>query len=154
MSIVWAALRCAIFLLAALVSGTALAKAETAPEAVLTVANRDIATLRMTTLGASPELRVKRIHERLRQMDERDLSKPITRSHLAIDGNKGVAYSIGDRTIFILYEADLDPEEKIGLEEASQQVGQRFEKAIAALIEQGHGPVLAVNQIPIGIGAI
>ena len=59
------------------------------PEAVLTVANRDIATLRMTMQGASPELRVKRIHERLRQMDERELSKPITRSHLTIEGNKG-----------------------------------------------------------------
>ena len=143
MSIVWAALRCIILLLAALLSGTALAKAETVPEAVLTVANRDIATLRMTMLGAAPELRVKRAHERLRQMDERDLSKPITRSHLTIEGNKGVAYSIGERTIFILYEADLDPEEKIGLEEASQQVGKRFEKAIAALIDQGHGTVLA-----------
>jgi small-conductance mechanosensitive channel len=143
MSIVWSVLRCAILLLAALVSGTALAKAETVPEAVLTVANRDIATLRMTTLGAPPELRVKRIHERLRQLDERELSKPITRSNLTIEGNKGVVYSIGERTIFILYEADLDPEEKIGLDEASQQVGKRFEKAIAALIDQGHGQVLA-----------
>ena len=142
MSIVWAALRCVILLLAVLAPGMALAKAETAPEAVLTVANRDIATLRMSMLGASPELRVKRAHERLRQMDERELSKPITLSHLTIEGSKGVAYSIGERTIFILYEADLDPEEKIGLEEASQQVGKRFEKAIAALIEQGHGPVL------------
>jgi small-conductance mechanosensitive channel len=143
MSIAWAALRCTILLLAALLSGAALAKAEMLPEAMLTVANRDIATLRMTTLGAAPELRVKRAQERLRQMDERELSKPITLSRLTIEENKGVAYSIGERTIFILYEADLDPEEKIGLEEASQQVGKRFEKAIAALIEQGHGPVLA-----------
>jgi hypothetical protein len=71
-------LRCVILLLAVLAPGMALAKAETAPEAVLTVANRDIATLRMTMLGASSELRVKRAHERLRQMDERELSKPIT----------------------------------------------------------------------------
>jgi len=136
-------LRFLLLLALALVSGQSFAKGEVIPEAVLSIANRDIATLRMTTLGASPELRVKRIHERIRQMDERELSKPITRSHLAIEGNKGVAYSIGERTIFILYEADLDPEEKIGLEEASQQVGKRFETAIAALIDQGHGPVLA-----------
>ncbi len=142
MSIVGAALRCVILLMVVLAPGLALAKAEMAPEAVLTVANRDIATLRFTALGAPPELRVRRIHERLRQMDERELSKPVTRSHLEIEGHKGVAYSIGERVIFILYEADLDPEEKIGLEDASQQVGKRFEKAIAALIEQGHGQVL------------
>ena len=136
-------LRFLLLLALALVSGQSFAKGEVIPEAVLSIANRDIATLRMTTLGASPELRVKRIHERIRQIDERELSKPITRSHLTIEGNKGVVYSIGERTIFILYEADLDPEEKISLDEASQQVGKRFEKAIAALIDQGHGPVLA-----------
>ena len=143
MSIFRVALRFVILLLAALVSGTVVAKTEGASEAMLTIANRDITTLRMTMLGAPPELRVKRIHERLRQMDERELSKPIARSHLTVEGLKGVAYSIGERTIFVLYEADLDPEEKLSLEDASQQVGQRFEKAIAALIEQGHGPVLA-----------
>ena len=137
MSIVGAALRCVILLMVVLAPGLALAKAEMAPEAVLTVANRDIATLRFTALGAPPELRVRRIHERLRQMDERELSKPVTRSHLEIEGHKGVAYSIGERVIFILYEADLDPEEKIGLEDASQQVGKRFEKAIAALSNRG-----------------
>lgn len=143
MSIILAALRCLIVLLTVLVSGTVLAKTDAPPEAVLTIANRDIATLRMTAIGASPELRIKRIHERLRQMDESDLSKPITRAHLTIEGQKGIAYSIGERPVFILYEADLDPEEKLGLEEASQQVGKHLEKAIAALIEQGHGPVLA-----------
>lgn len=143
MSIVLAALRCMIVLLTFLLSGTLSAKSEAPQEAVLSIANRDIATLRVTAIGAPPELRVKRIHERLRQMDESELSKPITRMHLTIDGQKGIAYSIGERTIFILYEADLDPEEKLGLEEASEQVGKRFDKAIAALIEQGHGPVLA-----------
>lgn len=142
MSTVWAALRCVIVLMAVLAPGWALAKAELAPEAVLTVANRNIATLRYAALGASPELRVKRIQERLRQMEERDLSKPITRSHLTIEGNKGVAFSVGERVIFIFYEADLDPEEKTDLEAASQLVEQRLEKAIAAVVEQGHGPVL------------
>ncbi len=143
MGIVWAALRCVILLMAVLAPGLVLAKAETVPEAVLTVANRDITALRMTAVGASPELRVKRIQERIRQLGENELSKPITRSHLIIEGQKGVVFSIGERTIFILYEADLDPEEKINLEDASQQVGKRLEMAIAALIEQGHGPVLA-----------
>ncbi|WP_153146095.1 mechanosensitive ion channel family protein [Dechloromonas sp. H13] len=136
-------LRCMMLLAVILAPWPLLAKEAAAPEAVLTIANRDIATLRMTALGGSPELRVRRIHERLRQLDENELSKPITRSHLTIEGQKGVVYSIGERNIFVLYEGDLDPEEKMGLEETSQQVGKRFEQAIAALIEQGHGPVVA-----------
>ncbi|MBP5997953.1 MAG: mechanosensitive ion channel family protein [Azonexus sp.] len=135
-------LRYMVIMAIALAAWPLQAKGPAPKEAVLTIANRDIATLRMTALGAPPELRVRRIQERIRQLGESDLSKPITRSHMTIEGNKGVAYSIGERTIFFLYEADLDPEEKLDLEEASQQVGKRFEQAIAALIEQGHGQVL------------
>ena len=57
-------LRFILFLALALVSGQSFAKGEASPEAVLSIANRDIATLRVTALGASPETRVKRIHER------------------------------------------------------------------------------------------
>ncbi len=48
-------LRFLLLLALALVSGQSFAKGEVIPEAVLSIANRDIATLRMTTLGASPE---------------------------------------------------------------------------------------------------
>ena len=90
MSIVWAALRCIILLLAALLSGTALAKAETVPEAVLTVANRDIATLRMTMLGASPEL-PGQARPRTAPANGRKGTVQADHAfrHLTIEGNKG-----------------------------------------------------------------
>ena len=144
MNVFWMILRSLIVVVCAIISGATLAKpaVEVAPEAVLIVANREIATLRFTVQGATPEFRVKRIQERLRPLGEQDLSKPITRSNLTLDGIKGVVFYIGERNIFVLYEGDLDPGDKVGLEEAAQQVEKRFAEAIAALIEQGHGTVL------------
>jgi len=135
-------LRLILFLGLALVSGQSFAKGEVIPEAVLSIANREIVTLRATAQGASPEMRVRRIHERLRQMDERDLSEPISRARLTIENRKGIVFYIGDRNIFVLYEADLDEGEKLGLDEVADQVGKRLDGAIQALIEQGHGSVL------------
>ena len=135
-------LRLILFLGLALVAGQSFAKGEARPEAMLSIANREIVTLRTAAQGASPEMRVKRINERLRQMDERDLSAPISRVHLTIDNRKGVVFYIGDRNIFVLYEADLDEGEKLSLDQVAEQVGKRFEGAIGALIEQGHGTVV------------
>jgi small-conductance mechanosensitive channel len=132
-----------IFLLGlVLASGQSFAKDDASPEAVLSIANREIVTLRATAQGASPGMRVRRINERLRQMDERDLSGTISRVPLIIDNRKGVVFYIGDRNIFVLYEADLDEGEKLGLEQVAEQVGKRFEGAIAAMIDQGHGTVV------------
>ena len=142
MRVVGSVIRIVMFLALAQLAGLSFAKGDAAPEAMLTIANRDIVVLRATAQGASPEMRIKRIHERLRQMGERDLSEPLSRSHLTIENRKGVVYYIGDRNIFVLYEGDLDEGEKRSLDEVAEQVGKRLEGAIAALVEQGHGTVL------------
>jgi len=134
--------RIVIFLALALAAGVSFAKGEVAPEAMLTIANRDIVVLRATAQGASPEMRVRRIHERLRQMDERDLTAPLTRTPLIVDNRKGVVFFIGDRNLFVLYQADLDEGEKRSLEQAAEEVGKQLEAAVAALVEQGHGSVM------------
>ena len=77
-------LRYMVIMAIALAAWPLQAKEPAPKDAVLTVANRDIATLRMTALGAPPELRVRRIQERIRQLGESDLSKPITLSHMTI----------------------------------------------------------------------
>ena len=134
--------RILIFLAVALPAGLSFAKGEARPEAMLTIANRDIVMLRATAQGASPEMRIRRIHERLRQMDERDLTAPMSRAHLTIDNRRGVVFYIGDRNIFVLYEGDLDEGEKRSLDQVAEGVGTHFEAAVAALVEQGHGSVL------------
>ena len=60
------------------------------PESVLTFANRDIVTLRASAQGAIPEVRAKRISERLRQLDDAELAKPLSKSNITVDGRKGL----------------------------------------------------------------
>lgn len=118
------------------------AKELAAPEAAVTFANREIVTLRASVQGMTPAVRVRRFDERLRQLSEADLSQPIVRNHLVLDGRKGIVFNIGDRMLFALYEADLDPEQDKSLEAAADQVEQRFKAALAINAEQWHGPVL------------
>ena len=122
--------------------GNLYAKEPAVPEAVVTFANREIVVLRATVQGATPEVRLKRINERLRQLSEHDLTQPVVRNHLLLEGRKGVVFSIGDRMLFALYEADLDAEQDKGLDAAAEQVEQRFKEALAVTAQQWHGPVL------------
>jgi hypothetical protein len=93
----------------------AAAKALAVPEAVLTFANREIVVLRTSVQGVSPEQRVKRISERLSRLDEKTLAEPLVRSPTEMDHQTGVMFSIGGRSIFVLFETDLDNESKLGL---------------------------------------
>ena len=139
----------AIFLLFMALSLNAQAKALAVPEAVVSFANREIAVLRASVQGATPEVRVRRIEERLRLLEEKDLAKPLQRSPTEVEHQNGVLFSIGDRAIFILFEADLDEEAKLSLDAAADLVEVRFKAAIAATLEQRSGPVLLLSLIHI-----
>ena len=112
------------------------------PESVLTFANRDIVTLRASVLGATPEVRTQRIHERLRQLNDAELAEPLAKASVTVDGRKGIVFSIGDRNIFILYEADLDPDQKHTLDESARIVEGKLKEAIAVSIETTYGDTL------------
>lgn len=112
------------------------------PEAVLTFANREIVVLRTSVQGASPEQRVKRISERLDRLDEKELAQPLVRSPTEMDHQTGVLFSIAGQSIFVLFEADLDEESRLGLNAAADQVETRLQAAIAATLDQRSGPVL------------
>ena len=131
-----------VFLLGMSLPVNAQAKALAVPEAVVNFANREIVVLRTSVQGATPEVRVRRIEERLRSLEEKDLAKPLVRSPTEMEHQKGELFSIGDRAIFVLFEADLDNEAKLSLDAAADQVEARFKAAIAATLEQRSGPVL------------
>ena len=104
------------------------------PEAVLTFANRDIAVLRTSAQGATPEMRARRINERIRQIDQADLAKPVAKTHVTVDERKGYLFTIGDQQIFVLYEADRDAESRQTLDEAAAQVEARLKEAVAVYL--------------------
>ena len=135
-------LRCLLLTMLLAMVGGLHAKEPAAPEAVLKFANREIVTLRATVQGATPENRVRRIEERLRALGEADLAQPISRNHVVLEGRKGIVFSLGDRMLFGLYEADLDEEQRLSLEVAAEQVEKRFREALKVKDEQLRGPVL------------
>lgn len=116
--------------------------AASAPEAVLVYANREIVTLRATVQGATPEMRVRRIGERLRQMREEELALPLEQKAMTFEGRNGKLFSIAGQLVFVLYEGDLDEEQGLPLDQAAVQVEQRLTEAIRAAAEQRKGPVL------------
>jgi len=120
----------------------AQAKAPAVPEAVLSLANREIVTLRTSVQGITPEMRVRRIGERLRQLDDAALAKPVGTTPIIVEGRKGYAFTVGDYHLFVLYEADLDPEEKLSLEEAVKRTETKFKEAIAVSLESTFGDTL------------
>ena len=133
---------CAMVLLA---SGSLQARESTepaVPEAVLSFANREIVTLRATVQGATPEMRVRRIGERLRAMSDAELALPLEYKDMALDGRKGKVFGIGGQLIFVLYQGDLDEEQGNDLEAAAKQVENRLREALGAATEQRKGPVL------------
>lgn len=124
-------------------AGLVQAKGEAPPEATLTVANRDIVVLRATVQGVAPEMRVKRIQERIRQMGERELLLALSRLPAEVDGKKAIAFTAGDRHLLFLFESDLDPEEKHTLAQAGDQLESRLKEALQAKADFLSGPTLA-----------
>ena len=100
------------------------------PESVLSFANREIVVLRASAQGATPEMRTRRISERMRQLSEVDLSKPVTKTHVTVDERKGYLFTIGEQQLFVLYEADRDAESRQTLDDAAAQVEARLKEAI------------------------
>jgi len=113
-----------------------------AAEAVLSFANREIVTLRATVQGATPEMRVKRIGERLRSMSQEELALPLEHKEMSLDGRKGKVFGIGGQLLFVLYQGDLDEEQGGDLEAAAKQTESRLRDALSASAEQRKGPVL------------
>lgn len=120
----------------------AAGKALVVPEATLVFANREIVVLRTSIQGLTPEMRVKRVDERLQRLDDRDLAKPVTRSKVNVDHQDGILFMIGDRSIFGFYEGDLDGESRLKLDAAADQVEASLKAAITATLEQQRGPIL------------
>ena len=143
MNMVWSVFRLVILLAVTLASGSLWAQGEASQEAMLKIANRNIVMFRASVQGAPPEKRVERITARISAMNERDLAQPITRYPLEVSDLKGVLFSIGDQTAFVLLEKDLDGDDRRSLDQVAAEVEIRLAQAVQALIAHGHGTVLA-----------
>lgn len=100
--------------------------------------NRDIAELRAVLGGLTPAERVARAQQRFADLSARDLAQALTLQPLATGGAAGQTLLIGDRPLFTLLEADLDPEERLNLPQAAERALRRLQHAVDARQSQAH----------------
>jgi small-conductance mechanosensitive channel len=121
------------------------AKSSGVPEATLTIANRDIVTFRALLLDKTPDMRAERARARVLALQHDDLAYPVRALPASLGELRGMQVLVGDTTIFSLLPADLDPEEKLTLEQAAERARHNLEDALIAVREQRRWPVLLLG---------
>ncbi|WP_374681368.1 mechanosensitive ion channel family protein [Accumulibacter sp.] len=111
-------------------------------EAVLHHNFRPIATFRATFLGAPPAARVRKMEERINALTPREMLQPVEASPFNFDGGRGMTVTAGDSILFAVVDGDLDPQEKLTLEEAAERARAKIADALQADAAQRRPDVL------------
>ncbi len=131
---------CVCLVLLALPAGAAVSSADS-EAAALTLFNRHIVTLQATQSGLSAAGRVERARRRFLALDDTDLLKPLSVSPLP-SVPAGLLLSVGEKPLFALLAADLDPEDRVDLAQAMDRARLRVKDAIAARNAQSQSTTL------------
>jgi small-conductance mechanosensitive channel len=94
--------------------------------------NRDVVELRAVLGGLTPAERVARAQRRFADLSAADLGQPLQLQPLAQGDQRGLTLQVGDKPLFTLLEADLDPEERLPLTPAAERALRRVQVAIDA----------------------
>ena len=108
-------------------AGNSPSTPQSAPPAVLRLANREIVVLRTTFRGLTPEERVQRVHERVRKFTPETIAEPIRALPITLAEGKGVQFVIGDALLFPVLEGDVDPETRQSFDALVTQTQTRLE---------------------------
>ncbi len=138
----WLLLAACLLLAALSVPVLAADEAPRYPEATLRYHFRPIVTFRTTFVGAIPEHRVRRALARIDALPAGQTANAIEQTPFVIDGRRGIGLHIGEFVLFNVLEGDLDPEEKISLEEAARRAAAELSTALQAAAEQRRPMVL------------
>ncbi|QLH49885.1 MAG: mechanosensitive ion channel [Candidatus Accumulibacter cognatus] len=134
-------LLCCLFLAS---TGAPVIAAESAhlQEATLHYHFRPIVTFRTTLMGMTPETRVRRALARLDTLAANQMGEPVEVTPFTVDGKRGINLRIGQLVLFNVLEGDLDPEEKLSLDEAGRRAASEMQAALQAASEQNRPMVL------------
>jgi len=109
--------------------------ADNASGAVLSIANRDIATLRANLPGQSPDERVARIRDRVQQIPTAQLPQPVELHPLSYQGQNGIALTQHGLILMALFQDDLAPDDA-PLSISAENARQKLQQALQAQYEQ------------------
>ncbi|WP_047243100.1 mechanosensitive ion channel family protein [Chromobacterium subtsugae] len=102
----------------------------------LVLDNRPIFLFLAPQARLSPEQRLRRTLERIRELTPDDLSQPVQAAPLADSSLRGIALSIHGKPLFTLLADDLDPGDQLTLEQAAARVRDRLNEQRLAALEQ------------------
>lgn len=119
-------------------------------EATLYYHFRPIFTFRTSFVGAPPEHRVRRALERIDALPSGHMTEAIEQTPFTIGTARGIGLHIGEFLLFNVLEGDLDPEEKVSLEEAAQRAASVLSAALQASAEQRR-PIVLVKGIGLSV---
>jgi small-conductance mechanosensitive channel len=106
------------------------------PEATLHYHFRPIVTFRASFVGATPEHRVRRALSRIDALPPGQMELAIEQTPFSIENRRGINLHIGEWVLFNVLEGDLDPEEKISLEELARRSAGELSAALQAASAQ------------------
>ncbi|MCB1965691.1 MAG: hypothetical protein KDI64_06475, partial [Candidatus Accumulibacter sp.] len=133
-------LACCLFLAGA--AGVVAAEQPATGEAVLYHNFRPIVTFRANVLGATPAARVRKSEQRINQLTPAQMVLPIELSDLSVGSVRGITLDIDGNLLFGIAETDLDPQERITLEQAAERARENIAEALRADAEQRRPQVL------------
>ena len=127
-----------LILLSMLLLATSSVMAAEAPvkEATLEFNFRPVVTFRTLFVGATPEVRVERALLRLEKLTPGQMEQPVELTPFAVEGSKAMGVRIGDFVLFNMLEGDLDPDEKISLDEYARRTSIALAEALRSASEQ------------------
>lgn len=125
-----------LFCLSLFGGASAMAAEAAVKEATLEFNFRPVITLRTLYVGATPDVRVARALARINRLTPAQMEQPIKQSPFVIEGVQGIGLHIDDVVLFNVLAGDLDPEEKLSLDDAANRAAQTMADALRSAGEQ------------------
>ena len=111
-------------------------------EAILFHNFRPIVTFRANFLGAPPLARVRKSEQRIDQLTPSQMVQGIELTPFSYDGGHGITLTVNDNILLAVIDGDLDPQEKLTLEQAAERARKELSAALLADATQRRPAVL------------
>lgn len=123
------------------------------PAAMLNIGNRDVVKFRANIGTATPMDRVHAAEEKIEQLSDADLGRPISINEAKLGDVPGLAIYVGPVKLFGLLDADVDPLSDRSLQEEADLVAGNLSSALKS-VQQQRKPEIMLRGAALSMAAI